>query len=91
VITGGDQQISLLADAPTAQAVSEFVEALQSRIRQRLIYLRVRPHDKELSLSYKKQALEHLQEIGIIDTQMAVRILADLEEQHTTGDTPIGF
>ena len=86
-INGGEKTLALLRNSPDSETVDLFVNELHERIKNRIIKLRVRPNDEELSFDYKKRMLDLLQEEDIIDEQKYTEVLKQIK----ANKSKIGF
>ncbi len=88
IINGGEKKIALLRNSPDATTVDQFINELHSRIVDRIIKVRVRPHDPELNYRYKKSSLDLLLEEKVIDEVKYDQILRQISENN---QNRIGF
>jgi len=86
-INGGEKSLALLRNSPDDETVDRFIYELHERIKNRIIMLRVRPNDNELSFDYKKRMLDMLLEDNIIDEKKYENVL----QQIRANKTNIGF
>jgi len=86
-INGGGKSLALLRNSPDDETVDRFIYELHERIKNRIIMLRVRPNDNELSFDYKKRMLDMLLEDNIIDEKKYQNVL----QQIRANKTNIGF
>lgn len=86
-INGGEKSLALLRNSPDDETVDRFINELHERIKNRIIKIRVRPNDNELSIDYKKRMLDLLQEENIIDEKKCQEVL----QQISINKSSIGF
>lgn len=86
-INGGEKSLALLRNGPDDETVDRFINELHERIKKRIIKIRVRPNDNELSIDYKKRMLDLLQEENIIDEKKCQEVL----QQISINKSSIGF
>jgi uncharacterized protein YueI len=74
--------MSLLRNSPDPETVDKFVVALHEKIRNRIIQVKVRPHDKQINLNYKKRVLLSLKENNIINDKKYAEVILKIEQTH---------
>ena len=90
IIDGGPKTFSLLASSPNKESVDNFILSLQEKIRKRIVQIRVRPNDIDISLDDKKKMLDFLLDEGTLNSHQYNKILDEIKEKHT-GKSIIGF
>lgn len=90
VLSGGEKNVGFLAKRPNEKAVDAFLSDLKDKIKVRLIELRVRPNNPQISEVFKREALDCLLEDGIIDQQQYDIVWQHIQEQRTS-NKQIGF
>jgi hypothetical protein len=90
-ITGGDKSFSLLRNSPDPETVDKFVLALQEKIRNRIIQVKVRPQDKQINLNYKKRVLLSLKENHVINDKKYAEVILKIEQTHRAESSLFNF
>jgi hypothetical protein len=84
-ITGGRKSITVLAFEPGKEEVERFLDELSSRVKKRIVQVRVRPKDTKMSFEYKKDVVEMLKDDGIINEEEAETILDEIKKLKPEG------
>ncbi|MFN0204406.1 MAG: hypothetical protein ACKVTZ_23005 [Bacteroidia bacterium] len=90
LITGGQKNLTLLADTPNTQAVDDFLKELNAKVQARLVYMHVRLHDSEMPQAHKEQNLKRLYEADAISEEKYNEVL-DVLQKTEKGKSPIHF
>lgn len=90
VMSGGTKSFYFLYDSPDEQTVRQFIEALQLRIKEKIVQQSLMFGDEEYSDSYRKSVLKNLLEREIVSEERYQALLREIEHPDDNKST-IGF